>query len=167
MLTLDKVYKASHLLKSVARYTDMIESNGLTDDCQLRLKAENLQITGSFKLRGAFFKIANLPQDGREIVAYHAWMFFKPTGESDFIYYDFEANKRLYDKPDEDSYYRFAERVTAPREGVAQNAYLAQKLGGEGYYYSLDSFEPLPPRDRGILPRPRQGQGRSGRRCSR
>jgi len=47
----------------------MIESNGLTDDCQLRLKAENLQLTGSFKLRGAFFKIANLPQDGREIVA--------------------------------------------------------------------------------------------------
>lgn len=69
MLTLDKVYKAGHLLKSVARYTDMIESNGLTDCCQLRLKAENLQLTGSFKLRGAFFKIANLPQDGREIVA--------------------------------------------------------------------------------------------------
>ncbi len=69
MLTLDKVYKAWHLLKSVARYTDMIESNGLTDGCQLRLKAENLQLTGSFKLRGAYFKIANLPQDGREIVA--------------------------------------------------------------------------------------------------
>ena len=31
--------------------------------------------------------------------------------------------------------------MTAPREGVAQNAYLAQKLGGEGYYYSLDSFD--------------------------
>ena len=69
MLTLDKVYKASHLLKGVARYTDMIGSNGLTDDCQLRLKAENLQLTGSFKLRGAYFKIASLPQDGREIVA--------------------------------------------------------------------------------------------------
>ena len=69
MLTLDKVYKASHLLKSVARYTDMIESNGLVDDCDFRLKAENLQLTGSFKLRGAFFKIASLPQDGREIVA--------------------------------------------------------------------------------------------------
>ncbi len=69
MLTLDKVYKASHLLKSVARYTDMIESNGLSDDCQLRLKAENLQLTGSFKLRGAFFKIASLPPDDREIVA--------------------------------------------------------------------------------------------------
>ena len=69
MLTLDKVYKASHLLKSVARYTDMIESNGLSDDCDLRLKAENLQLTGSFKLRGAFFKIASLPKDDREIVA--------------------------------------------------------------------------------------------------
>lgn len=69
MLTLDKVYKARHLLKGVARYTDMIESNGLTDDCTLRLKAENLQLTGSFKLRGAFFKIASLPQDDREIVA--------------------------------------------------------------------------------------------------
>ena len=69
MLTLDKVYKAGHLLKSVARYTDMIESNGLVDECDFRLKAENLQLTGSFKLRGAFFKIASLPQDGREIVA--------------------------------------------------------------------------------------------------
>ena len=33
MLTLDKVYRAHHLLKSVARYTDMIEGNGLTEDC--------------------------------------------------------------------------------------------------------------------------------------
>ena len=69
MLTLDKVYRAHHLLKSVARYTDMIESNGLTDDCDFRLKAENLQLTGSFKLRGAFFKIASLPRDDREIIA--------------------------------------------------------------------------------------------------
>lgn len=70
MLTLDKVYRASHLLKSVARYTDMIGSN-LTDDCELRLKAENLQTTGSFKLRGAFFKIACLDpkETDREIIA--------------------------------------------------------------------------------------------------
>ena len=69
MLTLDKVYRASHLLKSVARYTDMIESTGLTEDCDFRLKAENLQLTGSFKLRGAFFKIASLEKDDREIIA--------------------------------------------------------------------------------------------------
>ena len=69
MLTLDKVYKASHILKQVARRTDMIESCGLIEDCDFRLKAENLQLTGSFKLRGAFFKIASLPRDDREIVA--------------------------------------------------------------------------------------------------
>ena len=69
MLTLDKVYRASRLLKGVARHTDMIESNGLTEDCHLRLKAENLQLTGSFKLRGAYSKIASLPRDDREIVA--------------------------------------------------------------------------------------------------
>ena len=69
MLKLENVYKAAHLLKNVARYTDMIESNGLVEDCDFRLKAENLQLTGSFKLRGAFFKIASLPKDDREIVA--------------------------------------------------------------------------------------------------
>ena len=69
MLTLDKVYKASHLLKQAARRTDMIESSGLIEGCDFRLKAENLQLTGSFKLRGAFFKIASLPRDNREIVA--------------------------------------------------------------------------------------------------
>ena len=69
MLTLDKVYKASHLLKQAARRTDMIESCGLIEGCDFRLKAENLQQTGSFKLRGAFFKIASLPRDNREIVA--------------------------------------------------------------------------------------------------
>ena len=41
MLTLEKVYRANHLLKSVARYSDMIESNGLTGNCDFRLKAEN------------------------------------------------------------------------------------------------------------------------------
>lgn len=69
MLTLDKVYRASRLLKGVARYTDMIAGNGLSECCDFRLKAENLQLTGSFKLRGAFSKISSLPQDDRKIVA--------------------------------------------------------------------------------------------------
>ena len=65
MLTLDKVYKASHLLKSVARYTDMIESNGLTGDCQLRLKAENLHlqssgITLSLRLSAHLLRLGNI-----------------------------------------------------------------------------------------------------------
>ena len=63
MLTLDKVYQAAHCLKAVARKTDMIAAPGLTGCAvDLQLKAENLQTTGSFKLRGAFAKIAALPE---------------------------------------------------------------------------------------------------------
>lgn len=71
MLTLDKVYRAAHLLSKVARKTDMIGSNMLPFPCDFRLKAENLQLTGSFKLRGAYFKIASLDpaEKDREIIA--------------------------------------------------------------------------------------------------
>ncbi|MBO5354897.1 MAG: hypothetical protein J6B09_02395 [Clostridia bacterium] len=79
--------------------------------------------------------------NGRTIVAYRAWMFFIPDGQEDGIYYDFENNAVLAAKPNDD-FYRFAERVSAPREGATQNAYLAQNLGGEGYYYySLESYD--------------------------
>ena len=88
-------------------------------------------------IKGITFKT----EDGRTIVAYRAWMFFIPDGKKDGIYYDFENNAVLSAAPDS-SFYRFAERVTAPREGVSQNAYLAENLGGEGaYYYSLESFD--------------------------
>ncbi len=57
MLTLDKIYHAAFVLKNVARKTDMIESQGLNKNCNLYLKTENLQVTGSFKLRGAYYKM--------------------------------------------------------------------------------------------------------------
>ena len=63
MLTLDRIYQAAHILKGVARKTDLILSPNITPDCELYLKAENLQITGSFKIRGAYFKIMMLPED--------------------------------------------------------------------------------------------------------
>ena len=50
MLTLDKVYHAAFVLKDVARKTDLIEAPKLSKDCQLYLKTENLQATGSFKV---------------------------------------------------------------------------------------------------------------------
>ena len=66
MLSLDKVYQAAHCLKSVARKTDMIAAPGLCGGgMDFQLKAENLQTTGSFKLRGAFFKIASLPDSAK------------------------------------------------------------------------------------------------------
>ena len=56
MLTLDKIYHAAFVLKDVARKTDLIEAPKLSKDCQLYLKTENLQATGSFKVRGAYYK---------------------------------------------------------------------------------------------------------------
>lgn len=66
MLTLDRVYQAAHTLRDVVRQTDLIRSKNITPECDLYLKAENLQITGSFKVRGAFFKIASLSEEERK-----------------------------------------------------------------------------------------------------
>ena len=63
MVTLDKIYHAAYLLKDVVRKTDLIEAPNLTDRCHLYLKTENLQVTGSFKVRGAFYKISQLSEE--------------------------------------------------------------------------------------------------------
>ena len=60
MLTLDKIYQAAFVLRDVARKTDLIEARNMCRDCHLYLKTENLQMTGSFKLRGAYYKISQL-----------------------------------------------------------------------------------------------------------
>ena len=65
MLTLDKIYHASFTLKNVARKTDLIAAPNLSLGKQLYLKTENLQVTGSFKLRGAYYKISQLTEDER------------------------------------------------------------------------------------------------------
>ncbi len=65
MLTLDKVYHAAYVLKSVARKTDLIEAPALSKNCRVFLKTENLQQTGSFKLRGAYYKISQLNEEER------------------------------------------------------------------------------------------------------
>ena len=57
MLTLDKIYHAAYVLKPVARKTDVIYAAKLSQGYDLYLKTENLQLTGSFKLRGAYNKI--------------------------------------------------------------------------------------------------------------
>ncbi len=63
MLTLDKVYHAAFVLKDVARRTDLIPAPKLSDDCKIYLKTENLQVTGSFKVRGAYYKISQLTDE--------------------------------------------------------------------------------------------------------
>lgn len=63
MLTLDRIYQAAHTLKSVARETELIRCTNLAPFCKLYLKTENLQVTGSFKVRGASFKISTLTDE--------------------------------------------------------------------------------------------------------
>lgn len=60
MLTLDKIYQAAFALKNVIRPTNLISAPALSKNCKLWLKPENLQITGSFKVRGSAFKISQL-----------------------------------------------------------------------------------------------------------
>ena len=66
MLTLDNVYRASYVLKDVARKTDVIYAPKLCPGTELYLKTENLQITGSFKVRGAYYKMSKLTKEERE-----------------------------------------------------------------------------------------------------
>ena len=62
MLTIDNVYRANYALKSVIRQTDIIRAPKLAKDTELYLKTENLQITGSFKVRGAYYKMSKLSE---------------------------------------------------------------------------------------------------------
>ena len=60
MLTIEKIHDARDVLREALYRTDVIHTNKLTDRCDLSLKTENLQKTGSFKIRGAYYKIARL-----------------------------------------------------------------------------------------------------------
>ena len=62
-LSLDRIYQAAFALKDVARKTDLIYSPHFSGKNQVFLKTENLQVTGSFKLRGAYFKISRLTEE--------------------------------------------------------------------------------------------------------
>ena len=63
MLTLDNVYRASHALKGVIRTTDVIYAPKLRSDAEIYLKTENLQITGSFKVRGSYYEMSRLTDE--------------------------------------------------------------------------------------------------------
>jgi threonine dehydratase len=63
MLTLDKIYHASYVLKSVIRATDLIYAPNINPESEIYLKTENLQVTGSFKVRGSYYKISQLSDE--------------------------------------------------------------------------------------------------------
>ena len=66
MITLDSIYRASFALKNIIRRTDLIYAPQINPESQIYLKPENLQYTGSFKLRGACYKIACLTEEEKQ-----------------------------------------------------------------------------------------------------
>lgn len=63
MITLDRIYHARYVLKQVIRETDVIYAPKLNTDSEIWLKTENLQITGSFKVRGAYYRMSQLSDE--------------------------------------------------------------------------------------------------------
>ncbi len=66
MLSIEKVKNAAEKLKEVVRLTDLIYSSELSKNNEIYLKAENLQVTGSFKVRGAYTKISELTEEQKK-----------------------------------------------------------------------------------------------------
>lgn len=63
MLTLEKLKDAQRVLAEATHKTDVIRANKLSGEYDLFLKTENLQTTGSFKIRGAYYKISRLSDE--------------------------------------------------------------------------------------------------------
>lgn len=62
-LTIGEIYRAQMVLRDVARHPKIIGPTQLSDSCRIYLKPENLQHTGAFKLRGAYYKISQLTDE--------------------------------------------------------------------------------------------------------
>ncbi len=62
-LEINEVFNAARVLKDVARHTSLIPAPKINPEVNTWLKTENLQLTGSFKLRGAYYKISQLSDE--------------------------------------------------------------------------------------------------------
>ena len=62
MLTLERFKEARSVLQGVLRPTPLIHSPSLSKGCgnTVYLKPENMQVTGAYKIRGAYYKISTL-----------------------------------------------------------------------------------------------------------
>lgn len=68
MLTLEKFEEASEVVKEVTLETKLVYSDFLSRQTsnKVYLKPENMQFTGAYKVRGAYYKISTLTQEERE-----------------------------------------------------------------------------------------------------
>ncbi|MGF0034387.1 threonine ammonia-lyase [Bariatricus sp. SGI.154] len=68
MLTLEKFEEASELVKKVTNPTKLVYSEYLSEETggRIYLKPENMQYTGAYKVRGAYYKISTMNEEARE-----------------------------------------------------------------------------------------------------
>lgn len=66
MLAIDKIYEAQTVLRRVLHSTPLIPAPAFSGNANVFIKPENLQITGSFKVRGAYYKIAKLSDEDKK-----------------------------------------------------------------------------------------------------
>ena len=68
MLTLEQFKAARSVLRGVIRDTSLIHSTALSKSTghNVYLKPENMQVTGAYKIRGAYYKISTLSQEEKE-----------------------------------------------------------------------------------------------------
>ena len=65
-LNMQEVYRASYVLKPIIRETLLIPSSKVREGAQIFIKPENLQVTGSFKVRGASYMVSQLSNEEKE-----------------------------------------------------------------------------------------------------
>ena len=68
MLTLERFEEASKIVKEVTLETKLVYSDYLSEQTgnKVYLKPENMQFTGAYKVRGAYYKISTLTEEERE-----------------------------------------------------------------------------------------------------
>ncbi len=68
MLTLEKFEEASEVVHRVTQETKLVYSDYLSNQTgnKVYLKPENMQLTGAYKLRGAYYKISTLSEEDRQ-----------------------------------------------------------------------------------------------------
>ena len=66
MITLEKIKDAHKKILQYVNYTPLVHSEYLSNYSNVKLKLENFQITGSFKLRGALNKLLSLSKSEKE-----------------------------------------------------------------------------------------------------
>ena len=68
MLTLESFEQASEIVKQVTQETKLIKSSYFSEltGNKVYLKPENMQRTGAYKVRGAYYKISTLSDEERK-----------------------------------------------------------------------------------------------------